>query len=91
MNKQEALEKLAQLQKTVSCADDIDSVGWNHDIEPVERLAKELGIYYGEVKKIARKIYDDLVFNYRGRRNGINWSQVFDLFNATQKAIEAMP
>lgn len=91
MNKQEALVELQKLQRTTACADDIDSVGWNSDIEPVERLAKQLGIYSGEVRKTITMIYDAGVYNHRGYRKGITWADVFDLFRVMESAIEAMP
>ena len=91
MNKQEALVELQKLQRTTACADDIQAVGWNSDIEPVERLAKQAGIYSGDVKKTIRVIYDRMVFDYRGRRQGITWADVFDMFRAMEAAVEAMP
>ena len=91
MNKQEALVELQKLQRTTACADDVDSVGLDSDIEPVERLAKQLGIYSGEVKKTIQVIYDRLAFNHRGYRLGITWVEVYDMFNAMEAAIEAMP
>ena len=91
MNKQEALAKLHELQRTTACADYIESVGWNSDIEPVERLAKQLDIYSGEVKKTITTIYDAIVSNYRGYRKGITWADVYDLFRVMESAIGGMP
>ena len=91
MNKQEALAKLQDLQRTTACADYIESVGWNSDIEPVERLAKQLDIYSGEVKKTITKIYDSVLSDWHGYRRGITWADVFDPFRVMESAIEAMP
>jgi hypothetical protein len=91
MNKQEALAKLHELQRTTACADYIESVGWNSDIEPVERLAKQLEIYSGDVKKMVVKIYDAVVSDWHGYRRGITWADVYDLFRVMESAIEAMP
>ena len=94
MNKQEALAKLEELRKTVSCADDIDSVSWSHDILPVRTLAADLRILQNDdIFNALVKLHLGLMHDAElgGIRRGITWAQVYDLFQAMEKGIEAMP
>ena len=91
MNKQEALKELEHLQEHTSSADSIESVTWSRDIHSVSTLAGVLEIGRGEIQELLDKLYDGLVYDSKGARKGITWAQVYDLFQAMRKAIEAMP
>lgn len=90
MNKTEALERLNHLQIIVEAADSIGNVSWS-DIAPVEKLAIEMRVRENpDVQKAIEVLQQGLMY-VNGRRRGITWTQVYNLFAAMNKAIKAMP
>lgn len=90
MNKTEAMERLNRLKTVVESADNIRNVSWS-DIALLEQFAKEIGVWNDpEVYKSFETLRLNLAYDSSGRRKGITWTQVYDLFKAMTKAIEGM-